>query len=404
MIYQAYEAQASLIELMRPMATTTAAMMRLPWPGVIPRAMRPHAARLDLFAGIWMTSTRPMFDIEPVLVGNELLPVTEEVIARTPFLTLLRFRKDTSSKQPRVLMVTPMSGHFATLARATIQTMLIDHDVYVTDWHNIRDVPPEDGVFGFEAFVDSIRQALRAIGEGTHLMAICQPTVQALAAAALMAEDDDPAFPRSLTLMAGPIDTRINTTAVNRLAAERSLDWFEQKLIDQVPGRYKGASRRVYPGFVQLIAFVSMNAQRHRTAFEDMVQALIDGQTVKYSILKKFYDEYFAVMDLSADFFLETVKKVFQDHDLPRGRLRIGERRIDLKAIRRCSLLTIEGERDDICGLGQTMAAQELCSSLRQHRKVHHVQTGVGHYGVFSGKRWVGEIYPRVRDTIAMAS
>lgn len=285
-----------------------------------------------------------------------------------------------------------------------MQTVLIDHDVYITDWHNIRDVPREAGIFDLSTYVEEIIRFLRVLGEGAHLVAVCQPAVPALAAAALMAEDDDAALPRSLTLIAGPIDTRINPTAVNRLALGKPIEWFERKLTDVVPACYKGAGRRVYPAFVQLMAFLGMNAERHRTAFADMAKALADGDDARFTAIKMFYDEYLAVMDLPADFYLQTVKQVFQDHALPKGELKVSGRRVEPKAIRRMALLTVEGERDDICGLGQTMAAQELCSSLRQYRKVHHVQTGVGHYGVFSGRRWVAEIYPKVRDTIAMAS
>ena len=404
MIYQAFEAQTAFLDLMRPIATAMASTLRLPWPGLIPRPLKSLAGDLETFAGLRVTATRPAFGIKPVLVGNALVEVVEESVERTPFATLLRFRKDFGGTHPKVLLVAPMSGHFATLLRATVQTMLIDHDVYITDWHNIRDVPRDAGRFDLSTYVEEIMHFLRVLGEGAHLMAVCQPAVPALAAAALMAEDDDPALPRSLTLMAGPIDTRINPTTVNRLAREKPIEWFERNLTDVVPACYRGYGRRVYPGFMQLTAFISMNIERHKAAVLDMGRALADGDLVRHATLKAFYDEYLAVMDLPADFYLETVKRVFQDDALPRGELVVSGRRIDPRSIRRMALLTVEGERDDICGLGQTMAAQELCSSVRQYRKVHHVQTGVGHYGVFSGRRWIAEIYPRVRDTIAMAS
>ena len=404
MIYQAFDAQMAIVDLMRPFAAMAATTLRLPWPGLVPNTLRDIAGGLEAFSGLRITSTRPAFAIQPILVGNALVEVVEEVVAKTAFATLLRFKKDLTTAQPKVLLVAPMSGHFATLLRATVQTMLIDHDVYITDWHNIRDVPKEAGCFDLSAYVQEVIHFLRVLGEGAHLVAVCQPAVPALAAAALMAEDDDPALPRSLVLMAGPIDTRINPTAVNRLACEKPIDWFEKNLTDAVPPGYKGASRRVYPGFMQLSAFLSMNIERHKTAFADMAKALAAGDLPRHATLKSFYDEYLAVMDLAADFYLETVRLVFQEHALPKGELSVSGRRIEPRAIRRLSLLTVEGERDDICGLGQTMAAQDLCSSVRQYRKVHHVQTGVGHYGVFSGRRWAGEIYPMVRDTIAMAS
>ena len=404
MIYQAFEAQSAMLELMRPYATALATTLRLPAPGAFSQTYLPMAAKLDTFVALRMTSERPAFAIKPVLLGNKLVEVQEEVVAETPFCTLLRFRKDTEITQPRVLVVAPMSGHFATLLRATVQTLLIDHDVYITDWHNIRNVPRADGVFDLSTYTADVMACLRAMGEGSHVVAVCQPVVPALAAAALMAEDDDPAQPRSLTLMGGPIDARINPTKVNELANSKPIDWFETKLCDKVPAFYKGSGRRVYPGFMQLIAFVSMNRERHGKSFKDMAEALAAGDLAKYETFKTFYDEYFAVMDLSAEFYLETVKKVFQDYDLARGKLQIAGRTIDPKAIRRTALLTVEGERDDICGLGQTMAAQDLCSNVRQYLKAHHVQTGVGHYGIFAGRRWVSEVYPKVRDTIAMAA
>ena len=408
MLYKAYEAQAALFEVMRPFASMMATTLRLPWPGLTPRPLRALAGQLDTFAALRVTGTRPAFALEPVPIGNRLVPVTEEVVRATPFATLLRFRTDDpgerlSAERPKVLVVAPMSGHFATLLRATVQTLLRDHDVYITDWHNIRDVPLAAGPFDFSAYVNHVVDFMRILGPRSHLVAVCQPTVPALAAAALMAEDDDPAQPASLILMAGPIDTRINPTTVNRLALEKPIEWFEEKLTSVVPSFYAGAGRRVYPGFMQLTAFMSMNPERHKKSFEDMATALADGDDTRYATLRTFYEEYFAVMDLPAAFYLETVAMVFQEHSLPKGELRVNGRLIDPKAIRRTAILTVEGERDDICGLGQTLAAQELCSNVRAYRKTHHVQTGVGHYGVFSGRRWNAEIYPKVRDTIQMA-
>ena len=403
MMYQAFEAQSAMAELMRPFAAAWATTLRMPWPGLMPRTLRGWAGKLDTFAELKVTARARAFDIQPVLVGNKLVAVQEDIVARTPFVTLLRFRKDIAVEHPKVLVVAPMSGHFATLLRGTVQTLLIDHDVYITDWHNIRDVPLAAGPFDLSTYTQEIMGFMRLLGEGSHLVAVCQPAVPALAAAALMAEDDDVAMPRSMTLMAGPIDTRINPTAVNVLAGEKPITWFEEKLTDVVPACYKGAGRRVYPGFMQLTAFMSMNAKRHQAAFDDMAKALADGDIAKYATMKTFYDEYFAVMDLSADFYLETVRQVFQEHALPLGAMTISGRTIDPKAIRRMALLTVEGERDDICGLGQTMAAQDLCANIKPFKRVHHVQTGVGHYGVFNGRRWTGEIYPKVRDVIAMA-
>ncbi len=404
MIYQAFEAQSAMLELMRPYATALSTTLRLPWPGLSPDAVLSAAAKLDTFVALRMTTKRPAYDIHPVLIGNKLVEVQEEVASTTSFCTLLHFRKDIATSQPRVLVVAPMSGHFATLLRATVQTLLIDHDVYITDWHNVRDVPREAGIFDMSTYTENVATCLRTMGEGSHVIAVCQPVVSALAATALMAEDNDAAQPRSLTLMGGPIDARINPTKVNVLANSKPIAWFDQKLCDNVPAFYKGFGRRVYPGFMQLIAFLSMNRERHEKSFKDMAGALAAGEVTKYATFKSFYDEYFAVMDLSAEFYLETVKTVFQDYDLACGKLQVSTRTVDPKAIRRTALLTVEGERDDICGLGQTMAAQDLCPNIRQYLKAHHVQTGVGHYGIFAGKRWVAEVYPKVRDTIAMAA
>jgi polyhydroxyalkanoate depolymerase len=293
-----------------------------------------------------------------------------------------------------------MSGHFATLLRETVRTLLADHDVYITDWHNARDVPLMAGRFGLDEYITHLMDFLAAMGEGAHLMAICQPCVAALAATALMAEDNHPAAPASLTLMAGPIDCRISPTEVNALASTKSIEWFEQNLIDRVPLRYEGALRRVYPGFVQLMAFMNMNMERHVSSFRGLYDDLVNGEAEKASATKSFYEEYFAVSDLPAEFYLETVKHVFQEYALPRGKLLWHDRAIDPAAIRRTALLTVEGERDDICSLGQTLAAHDLCPNLPQFLRTHYVQPGAGHYGVFSGKRWANHIYPIVRDVI----
>jgi poly(3-hydroxybutyrate) depolymerase len=326
--------------------------------------------------------------------------VTEEEVLRLPFGTLLRFARAGVSGQPRVLLVAPLSGHFATLLRDTARTLLQDHDVYITDWHNARDVHLRHGAFGLDEYVDAMVQYLRAIGPGTHVVAVCQPCVAAVAATALMAEDDDPAQPRSLTLMAGPVDCRANPTEVNRLATSKPIAWFESNLISHVPPPHAGQMRRVYPGFVQLSAFLSMNLERHLQQFRNLYQHLVEGDGEKAEAIRLFYDEYLAVNDLPAEFYLETVEKVFQTFDLARGVLTWRGRPVRPEAIRRTWLFTVEGERDDICAVGQTVAAHDLCSGIRPYMKLHHIQTGVGHYGVFSGRRWKNEIYPRLREMI----
>jgi polyhydroxyalkanoate depolymerase len=405
MMYEAYGTQANILDLVRPLAAAAGTTMRLPWPLLQPDAsVRKLAASLETFANLAVTHVRPPFGIDSVNVGNRLVPVTEEVAASTPFANLLHFKKEVDSPQPKVLVVAPMSGHFATLLRATVTTILADHDVYVTDWLNVRDIPASEGLFDLSAFVNHVIKFVQVMGPGTHLVAVCQPCVPVLAAAALMAEDQDEAQPRSMTLMAGPIDTRVNPTKVNELAAKKTISWFKQSLTSKVPSSYAGKGRSVYPGFVQLAAFMSMNLERHLRAFKDMAAARAAGDMDKLKTMQSFYEEYLAVMDLPAEFYLECVKMVFQDHLLPLGKLEVNGRKVNPAAIRRTALLTVEGERDDICGLGQTLAAQDLCSGLRQFMKSHHVQTGVGHYGVFSGRRWNSEIYPKVRDMIEMTN
>jgi polyhydroxyalkanoate depolymerase len=370
------------------------------WRPVDHTALRNLTAAYELIARAGLTHQRPPFGIGHVMVGNRGVEVTEEVTLRTPFATLLHFKKDVAQAQPRVLLIAPLSGHFATLLRSTVRTMLPEHDVYITDWHNARDVPTRDGRFGFVDYIDHLIRFLEAIGPGAHMLAVCQPCVAALVAAAVMAQNHNPAVPHSMTLMAGPIDCRVNPTKVNELANSKPIEWFEQHLIARVPFRYDGSFRRVYPGFVQLAAFMSMNIERHLKAHRELYDSLVNGDLAKAKATKDFYDEYFAVLDLAAEFYLETVRLVFQEYALPLGRLTFRGEKVDPGAIRRTMLLTVEGEKDDICAMGQTVAAHDLCSGLRPYLKRHHMQPGVGHYGVFSGKRWEALIYPQVKNVI----
>ncbi len=371
------------------------------WPAIAstPRG-RSLRALCELVGLSGLTHTRPPFRIDSVDMEGKRVSVVEEVTASTPFGSLIHFAKQGAPAQPRVLVIAPMSGHFATLLRGTVRTMLPHHDVYITDWHNPRDVSLMDGRFGFDEYVQHVIDFIEALGPNTHLLAVCQPTVAALAAVALMAADDHALQPASMTLMAGPIDTRINPTKVNVLAKSKPFEWFESNLISAVPWGFLGACRRVYPGHMQLMAFMAMNPQRHLDAFEDMRFQTEKGDPEKGEAIRVFYEEYFATMDLTAEFYLETIDTVFQRHALPCHELEVRGRRINPSAIRRTALLTVEGERDDICAVGQTLAAQDLCDKLRPYMKTHHVQTGVGHYGVFNGKRWERHIYPRVRAMI----
>jgi len=401
MLYQAYQAHCDMMGPLRAMASGAISAIGMPLHGLSNTpVLRNLTAVYELISRAGLTHERPPFGIDTVMVGNRPVAVTEDASLTTPFGTLLHFRKDIDMAQPRVLLVAPLSGHFATLLRNTVITMLPEHDVYITDWHNVRDVPAARGPFGFDDYVDQLIRFLEVIGSGTHVIAVCQPCVAVLIAVAVMAAAGNRAQPRSMTLMAGPIDTRVNPTKVNELAQSKPMDWFEQNLIATVPARYPGAGRRVYPGFVQISAFMSMNIDRHLKAHRELYQHLANGEIEKAKATKAFYDEYFAVLDLASEFYLETVRLVFQEHALARGTLRWHGNKVEPRAIRRTMLLTIEGERDDICAVGQTVAAHELCSGLRPHLKRHHLQLGVGHYGIFSGRRWETQVYPLVKNVI----
>jgi polyhydroxyalkanoate depolymerase len=401
MLYQAYQAHSDIMVPVRALAGMAARNVGIHLNGAaLPNAMSNLTAAYEIIARAGLTHARPPYGIDSIMVGNREVAVTEVVADTTSFGTLRHFKKDIDAEQPRVLVIAPLSGHFATLLRSTVRTMLSEHDIYITDWHNARDVATADGEFGFDDYISHLMRFLGKIGPGAHMMAVCQPCVAALVAASVMAQDDNPAAPRSMTLMAGPIDTRVNPTKVNDLAKSKPIEWFENNLIASVPYRYGGAGRRVYPGFFQLAAFMSMNIDRHVKAHRDLYENLAKGEQEKAAITKAFYDEYFAVFDLAAEFYLQTVKLVFQDHALPLGTLTFRGDPVEPRAIKRTALLTVEGEKDDICAVGQTLAAHDLCASLRPYRKRHHLQAGVGHYGVFSGKAWQNQIYPLLKNVI----
>jgi poly(3-hydroxybutyrate) depolymerase len=401
MLYQAYQAHSDIMMPVRAFAGMAAEQGRARLNGSAQRALLSNlTAAYELIARAGLTHERPPYGIDSVTVGNRAVAVSEEAADRTPFGTLLHFKKDTDMAQPRVLLIAPLSGHFATLLRATVRTMLPEHDVYITDWHNARDVPREAGRFGFDEYIEHLIRFLERMGPGAHMVAVCQPCVAALVAASVMAQGAHPAQPRSMTLMAGPIDTRINPTKVNELAKSKDIGWFERTLIARVPGRYEGGGRKVYPGFVQLAAFMSMNIERHVKAHQELYEQLAKGDEANAAQTKAFYDEYFAVLDLTAEFYLETVRLIFQEHMLPLGQLTYQNQKVEPAAIRRTMLFTVEGEKDDICAVGQTLAAHDLCTSLRPYRKRHHMQAGVGHYGVFAGRTWQNQIYPMVKNVI----
>ncbi|MDO6588492.1 polyhydroxyalkanoate depolymerase [Salipiger sp. 1_MG-2023] len=399
MIYAAYQ---SLDDIIAPFRT--AALSALAFSprqsGPFAQANLRNAAIMEMMSRFQLSHERPSFGIHTVRVQNRDVPVTEEVVLDMPFGKLLRFRRDIDTEQPKVLVTAPLSGHFATLLAGTVRTLLRDHDVYITDWKNARDVPRGAGMFGVEDYIAYIIRFMEEIGPGGHILAVCQPCVQALAAVAVMSEDRNPATPRSMTLMAGPVDVRESPTKVNELANEKPLSWFRSNVISTVPLRYPGGGRRVYPGFVQLTAFMSMNMERHQSQHRKLYEHLARGEDKEAARIKDFYDEYFAVLDLTEEFYIETIDRVFQKAELATGDLTYRGRKVDPSKILRTALLTVEGGRDDICGIGQTTAAHELCSNLRPHLKRHHLQANVGHYGVFNGRRWDNEIYPVVRNTI----
>jgi poly(3-hydroxybutyrate) depolymerase len=402
MLYHAYQAHSDAVSPLRLLAQLQGGLLQVR--GTEGSGLRKLSAALEVFAQLKLTHSRPAYGIEQASVNGVQRAVAEECVLRLPFGTLLRFRAQGAAPAPRVLLVAPLSGHFATLLRETVRTLLQDHEVYITDWHNARDVQLRHGPFGLDDYIDYMMRFIEAIGPHTHVVAVCQPCVAALAAVALMAEDDHPAQPLSLTLMAGPVDCRVNPTEVNRLATSKPIGWFESNLISHVPPPHRGHLRRVYPGFVQLSAFMSMNPDRHRQQFRTLYQHLVDGEVEQADAIRRFYEEYLAVNDLPAEFYLQTVEKVFQSFDLGRGALTWRGRPVRPGSIRRTWLMTVEGERDDICAVGQTVAAHDLCTGIRPYRKVHHVQIGVGHYGVFSGRKWNSQIYPRVRELIHSAA
>jgi polyhydroxyalkanoate depolymerase len=382
---------------------TARALHALPLPVARNPAIRRVRAACEIVAKARPTHERPAFGIDTVRVVGDLVDVFERPATQTPFGTLLHFVKPSVPRQPKVLVVGPMSGHFTTLIRPAIRTLLSDHDVYVIDWNNARDIPVDEGRFGLDEYIEHVMTALRHLGPDTHVVAVCQPAVPVLAAVALLAAADDPAQPRSVTLMAGPVDTRVNPNRVNTAAATKPLSFFERRLIHTVPSRYAGAGRRVYPGVVQLTAFMSMNVKRHLRAHATLYRDLVTGNSARAESTRAFYDEYGAVADVPAEFYLETVSRIFQEHHLATDRLTWRGQRVDPGAIRQTALLTVEGAQDDICSPGQTLAAHDLCSGIPRERKHHHLQPGVGHYGVFSGSRWEAEVYPVIRSFIERA-
>ena len=405
MLYHAYEMTHAAVQ---PLRLQSDAMRRFYRSAFNPVAYTPVgkavAAACEVFENVTRRYRKPEWGIDETMIFGLPVKVEPEVVHSKLFCDLPHFKRDESTAgkryDPKVLVVAPLSGHYATLLRGTVKAMLPEHDVYVTDWRDARVVPLMYGDFDLDDFIDYIIEFLQFIGPNTHVIGVCQPSVPVLAAVAAMAAADDPMQPASMTLMGGPIDTRRNPTAVNELAASRPLSWFEQSVIHTVPYPNPGVMRRVYPGFVQLSGFMTMNLERHMDAHAGLFRHLIEGDCDSVEQHQNFYDEYLSVMDLTAEFYLQTVKTVFQEHSLPDGRMLHHDELVDCGKIRKTALMTVEGELDDICGLGQTEAAHDLCVNIPIDDHYHYVQPGVGHYGVFNGTRWRTEIQPRVREMI----
>ena len=409
-IYQLYEWNHAILSPWRAAADATRTFMQNPVNPLSQTAYgKSMAAAAELFERTTRRYGKPEFGLSETKVDGQRISVHEKIVWRRPFANLIHFERmlptansaahsrDSQKQDPKVLMVAPMSGHYATLLRGTVETMLPDHDIYITDWVDARLVPLQDGDFSLDDYIDYIISMLHYLGPNTHVMAVCQPSVPVLAAVACMNEDEDPMSPASMILMGGPVDTRISPTAVNDYAEAKGLDWLRNNVIMTVPFPHAGFGRRVYPGFLQLGGFMGMNLDRHVNAHQEFFSHLIIGDGDSAEKHRDFYDEYLAVMDLSEEFYLDTVKAVFIDHSLPEGRFTHRGRAVDCSKVT-TAMMTIEGEKDDITGKGQTAAAHDLCSGLPQDKKVHYEQPGVGHYGVFNGSRFRSEIAPRIRD------
>lgn len=401
LLYQWYELGHVVVQPARLAADATRMMLANPFnPFNRTSAARHAAAAIEVFERTTRRYDKPPFGLTATKVNGEIIPVNERVAWRSPFCRLLHFERqfagDRKVDDPKLLIVAPMSGHFASLLRGTVETFLPDHDVYITDWEDARDIPMTEGRFDLDDYIDHMREMFTFFGGDVHVFSVCQPSVPVLAATALMEAAGDANVPRSLMLAGGPIDTRSNPTAVNRLAEERGTEWFARNVITSVPWPNPGCGRRVYPGFLQLTGFMTMNLDRHLTAHKDLFYHLVEGDGDSAEKHRTFYDIYLAVMDLTSEFYLQTIESVFVRHLLPRGLMVHRGAPVDLGKIRRPGLMTIEGENDDITGIGQCSAAQGLCHGIPETRKQHFECPEVGHYGIFNGSRFRREIAPRM--------
>lgn len=401
MLYQLYDFQHAALTPLRLAAEATQATFQHPLnPGAYTRFGRAVAAGAELIERTTRRWGKPEFGLPTTVVDGREVAVTETVALQKPFCSLVNFTRDAVRDDPKVLLVAPLSGHYATLLRGTVAALIQNHDVYVTDWHDAKMVPLARGSFDLDDYIQYVIDFIRFLGPDVHVMAVCQPAVPVLAAVALMAQMDDPCQPRSMVLMGGPIDTTAAPTQVTQLAETRDIGWFERSVITTVPVYYPGGLRRVYPGFIQLTGFMSMNLDRHVGEHFKLFRHLVRGDGESAEAHRKFYDEYLSVLDLTAEFYLQTVNTVFQRHALPKGEMTWRGMTVTPSAITRTALMTVEGELDDISAPGQTIAAHRLCSGIPDEMQVDHMQKGVGHYGIFNGRRWREEIEPRVRAFI----
>jgi poly(3-hydroxybutyrate) depolymerase len=402
MLYQAYEFQRQWLAGASAAATMGASWLNNPANPMFYVGAGPIvASALDVFAHAAAPRGKPAFGLDTTVIDGREVAVTEEIVLRKPFGQLKRFARATDRQDPKVLVVAPMSGHFATLLRGTVERLLPNHDVHVTDWRDARNVPLSEGGFDLDDYIDYVIEFLTAMGPGSHVLAVCQPSVPVYAAVALMSAQDHPALPATLTMMGGPVDTRKAPTAVNLLATKRPFAWFEQNVIATVPINYAGVNRRVYPGFLQLTGFMTMNLGNHMMSHWEMFKHLVDGDDESADATKHFYDEYRSVCDMTAEFYLQTIDTVFQRHLLPKGEMTHRGTPVDPSKITRVALLAVEGERDDISGLGQTKAALDLATGLPAASKKYLMAKGVGHYGIFNGRKWREQIAPVVESFIA---
>jgi len=402
MLYDAYEIQRSMLAGASALANFSAGLLNNPSNPFAYFGGGPVlASALEVFAHASAPRGKPDFGLTSTVVSGKQVAVHEEIVLRKPFGQLKRFVREGVEGGPKLLIVAPMSGHYATLLRGTVERMLPTCDVYISDWRDAKLVPLADGRFDLDDYIDYIVAFLEAIGPGAHMLAVCQPSVPCYAAAALMSADKHPCRPKSLTMMGGPIDTREAPTAVNTLATERPFAWFEQNVIATVPALYAGAGRRVYPGFLQLAGFMTMNLGNHMISHWEMFKHLVQGDDEGAEATMSFYDEYRAVCDMTAEFYLQTIDTVFQSHALPKGEMTHRGRKVDPAAITDVALLAIEGERDDISGLGQTKAALTLAPNLPEDKKRYLMAESVGHYGIFNGSKWRNRIAPVLEDWIA---